>query len=56
MRVMHGGVFWSNFWMVLIVLLAYPLYLFFRSASFERRRWSESDLTPTGSSSSDEDE
>ncbi len=56
MRVMHGGVFWSNFWMVLMVLLAYPLYLFFRSASFERRRWAESELSATPSSSTDDDE
>jgi predicted RNA-binding Zn-ribbon protein involved in translation (DUF1610 family) len=54
MRVRHGGVFWSNFWLMLCLLLAYPIYLFFRASSFERRRWSESDLAPIASSSDDE--
>ena len=54
-RVSRGGVFWSNFWMMLALLLAYPLYLFFRSSSFERARWSESDITPIPSSGSSDD-
>jgi hypothetical protein len=55
MRVSQGGVFWSNFWLVVAVLFAYPIYLFFRSASFERQRWSESSLAPVASSGGDDD-
>lgn len=54
LRVKRGGVFWSNFILTLILLLLYPLYLFVRAASFERRRWSESDIAPVSSGGDDD--
>jgi hypothetical protein len=53
--VTRGGVFWSNFWTGLGALLIYPVIVWFRRASFEGSRWSESDFTPAGSSNSDDE-
>ena len=46
---------WSNFWVGLACLLAYPLYCWLRSYRFERARWAESDYSPYASASSDGD-
>lgn len=48
--VQRGGLFWSNFWLGLIVLLAWPVRLWFRKIGFESARWAESDFTPSGGS------
>jgi hypothetical protein len=37
---------WSNWLALLLALLPYPLYLWFRHHSFEYARWSESDYMP----------
>jgi hypothetical protein len=50
LAVKRGGLFWSNFFLGLIVLLAYPLWVWFRRNAFEVSRWSESDYSPYKSS------
>jgi Domain of unknown function (DUF4178) len=37
---------WSNFWWLLILLSVYPLFVWWRSRSFELDRWSQSDYSP----------
>jgi hypothetical protein len=49
-RVESGGLFWSNFWLGLALLLVYPAWVLFRRRSFEYNRWSESDFSPYASS------
>ena len=43
-----GGVFWSNYFFGLMLILAYPIYLLIKRSTFESRRWSESDEIPPG--------
>jgi hypothetical protein len=38
---------WSNFFIVLLLLLVYPAWLYFRRSSHETERWSQSDFGPT---------
>lgn len=45
-RVSHGGLFWSNFFICLLALGAWPAWVWFRHHGFESRRWSESDHSP----------
>ena len=48
---------WSNFWIALVLVLAYPLYCWLRAYTFERARWLESDFTPSiYKSQSDDDD
>jgi len=47
---------WLNFWLSAAVLLAYPGALAVRGFLFEHARWSQSDYSPYGSSSSDDDD
>ena len=49
-RVKHGSFLWFPLFLSLFALCASPLYLLLRSASFERRRWAESDHPPGGGS------
>jgi hypothetical protein len=42
----HDVLPWQNFWIALFCVLAYPLYLVYRSRSFERQRWAQSDFGP----------
>jgi len=44
LTVTRGGLFWSNFWLGLILICLWPLWHLLRSASFEKRRWMESDF------------
>lgn len=44
----RGGLFWSNFWIGLIIICLWPVWLMLRSSSFEKRRWYESDFNPYG--------
>lgn len=37
---------WSNFWLGLLALTAYPVYRWLREHAFERERWSASDFSP----------
>lgn len=55
-RLQRGGVFWSNFWLMLLGVVAYPIWLMSRAASFERRRWAESDLGSGSSAASNDDD
>ncbi|SPE51072.1 conserved hypothetical protein [Verrucomicrobia bacterium] len=43
--IVRDVVVWSNFWIALALLLAYPLYCWVRASAFERARWLESDYT-----------
>jgi len=52
----HDVTPWQNFWLVLIALLLYPGYLFYQRFSFEKERWSNSELSPYSSSGSDDDD
>ncbi|WP_035566054.1 DUF4178 domain-containing protein [Hymenobacter sp. IS2118] len=46
-RVVANPVIWSNFFIVLLLLLVYPAWLYFRRASHETARWNQSDYGPT---------
>ncbi len=37
---------WINFWISLLILWAYPIYLYYRSQSFEKKRWFNSNYSP----------
>lgn len=45
-QVRGGGVFNSNFVLMLVLVLLYPAYLFWRASQFEKARWTESDFDP----------
>jgi hypothetical protein len=47
---------WSNFWLGLIGLMAYPSYRWLREHTFERERWSMSDYSPYAGASDDDDD
>jgi hypothetical protein len=51
-----GGVFWSNFLAAFLLVLAYPVWIFWRRVAFERARWSESDYSPYSSTISSNDD
>jgi hypothetical protein len=40
----HNVLIWGNFWIAVVVLLLYPSILFVQRLTFERERWSESEL------------
>lgn len=40
---------WSNFWISLALILAWPAFYFVRRRNFEVRRWSNSDYSPYAS-------
>lgn len=54
-QVKRGGLFWSNFWLGLVLLLIYPGWVHYRRQLFEVGRWSESDYSPYASSDKDND-
>lgn len=41
---------WGWYWLLVGLMLLYPLYATLRNAGFEQKRWSESDHPPGGSS------
>ena len=45
-RVTADPPLWSNFFIVLLLLLIYPTWQFFRRANHENQRWSASDYNP----------
>ena len=47
---------WSNVWLALAGLLAYPVYRWAREASFEHARWSLSEFLPSGQTRPVDDE
>jgi ribosomal protein L37AE/L43A len=54
-EVFSGGSGWSNYVMVMIFLIIFPIFTRLRLAAFEAKRWSESDHAPVSSSDSDSD-
>ena len=54
LRVMRGGLFWSNFFLMLGLVSFYPISVLIRRHLFERSRWSESDFSPYASSDDSE--
>lgn len=50
-QVLSGGAGWSNFIIVMIFLVVFPVFTRLRHAAFEARRWSESDHAPVSSDS-----
>ncbi|WP_434514016.1 DUF4178 domain-containing protein [Dechloromonas sp. ARDL1] len=47
---------WSNFVLLTLFLLVFPVFATLRRAAFETRRWAESDHAPTGSDDSGGDD
>jgi len=47
---------WSNFILVALFLLVFPVFATLRRSAFETRRWSESDHAPVSSDDSDGDD
>ena len=56
LTVVRDVVGWSNFWIALGLVLVYPIYCGMRASMFERQRWMDSDYSPYGSSSDDDDD
>lgn len=56
LEVATAGAGWSNFILLLLALLAFPLFSLWRHASFETSRWLESDHPPSTGNSSDGDD
>jgi hypothetical protein len=48
-EVFSGGTGWSNFVMVMIFLVIFPIFTRLRQAAFEAGRWAESDHAPVSS-------
>jgi ribosomal protein L37AE/L43A len=48
-----AGAAWSNFVLVMVCLMIFPLFSYFRRAAFEARRWAESDHAPASSNDAD---
>jgi len=51
-----AGAGWSNFVLVMIFLIVFPIFTATRHAAFEARRWAESDHAPVSSDDSDGDD
>jgi len=45
-RLVRDVMVWSNVWLGLALLAAYPIYRWLREHAFERERWSASDFSP----------
>ena len=56
LEVRTGGAGWSNFVLLMIFLIAFPIFTRMRVASFETRRWMESDHPPVSSSDDGDDD
>ena len=55
LQVHTGGIFWSNFFASLALLLIYPLWVLYRRHVFERERWGDSDFSAPSSVSFSDD-
>jgi ribosomal protein L37AE/L43A len=51
-----AGAGWSNFVLVMIFLIIFPIFTAMRHAAFEARRWAESDHAPVSSDDADGDD
>ena len=47
---------WSNFWMIFLLIIAFPVYAFFYRWYFENKRWENSDYAPAIYRSGDSDD
>ena len=56
LSIRSGGVFWSNFFLSLGLVLVYPLWVLWRRVAFEHRRWAESDFIPFAAFTSKKDD
>jgi hypothetical protein len=56
LEVFTGGAGWSNFVLVMIFLVVFPIFTRLRHAAFEAKRWMDSDHPPVSSSDSDSDD
>ena len=56
LEIKTGGAGWSNFVLLLIFLVAFPIFTRMRVASFETRRWMESDHPPVTSADDGDDD
>ena len=56
LEVHTAGAGWSNFVLVMIFLIIFPIFTSTRHAAFEARRWAESDHAPVSSDDSDGDD
>jgi hypothetical protein len=55
-EVLSGGTGWSNFVLVMLFLVIFPVITRLRHAAFEARRWAESDHAPASSGDADADD
>ena len=53
-KLVHGTINWSNYFIALVFLIFYPAYILARYWWFEASRWAESGSS-SGSSSDDDD-
>ena len=56
LEVRSGGSGWSNYILVMIFLVIFPIFTRLRLAAFEAKRWAESDHAPITSSDSEADD
>lgn len=56
LEVRTGGAGWSNFVILLVFLMVFPVLTLLRHAAFENRRWLESDHPPENSADADGDD
>ncbi len=54
MTIRHGGARWSNFFLLLVFLAAFPIGTFLRHRGFETKRWMQSDHPPITSNDDDD--
>lgn len=55
LEVSSGSAGWSNYVLLMIFLILFPIFTRMRRAAFEVRRWAESDHAPVASDDSDDD-
>ncbi len=48
LAVRHKVPAWGNFWIIVVLMLAWPVWVVSYRAWFEHRRWANSDYTPAG--------
>ena len=55
-EIFGGGSGWSNFALVLVFLVVFPIFTRLRHGAFETRRWADSDHAPVSSNDSEDDD
>ncbi|NJD25998.1 MAG: DUF4178 domain-containing protein [Betaproteobacteria bacterium] len=55
-EVRTGGAGWSNFVLLMLFLVIFPIFTRLRHAAFEARRWAESDHAPVASGDDSDDD